>query len=184
MIAVIIGTNRPDSNTSKVARALREMIEQRSREAVLVDLRELPAVLFDPTSYAAKPAEFARFQKTILEAEGILTVLPEYNGSFPGVLKYFIDMLEFPVSLKGMPSGFVGLAAGEWGGLRAVEQLEMIFQYRSAHLYGKRVFLKHIHNLLDAEDRIADPKLRERLEGMVAGFVEFCDGVRRDPGTR
>jgi len=75
-------------------------------------------------------------------ADGIVTVVPEYNGSFPGVLKYFIDMLRFPESLYGIPAAFVGIAAGEWGALRAVEQMEMVFQYRHAHLFGRRVFIR------------------------------------------
>jgi len=106
-------------------------------------------------------------------------VVAEYNGSFPGVLKYFIDMLRFPESLVDVPAGFVGVAAGEWGGLRAVEQLEMVFQYRHAHLYGRRVFLKGIDRLLDEDGRITDPALAERLETMVRGFAAFCRDVNR-----
>ena len=60
-------------------------------------------------------------------------------------------------------AAFVGVAAGEWGGLRPVEQLEMVFQYRSAHLFGRRVFLKGIAGLLDAGGRFTDPGIEGRL---------------------
>jgi NAD(P)H-dependent FMN reductase len=93
------------------------------------------------------------------------------------VLKYFIDMLKFPESQAGITAGFVGLAAGEWGGLRAVEQIELVFQYRLAHLYGRRVFFKQIHTLLDESGRLTDPTLVARLEKMVNGFVTFCREV-------
>ena len=52
MITLLSGTNRPENNTSKVARNLREMIENRGFDVTLLDLRELPPSLFDPSSYA------------------------------------------------------------------------------------------------------------------------------------
>jgi len=58
----------------------------------------------------------------VLMAAGLHVVLPEYNGSYPGVLKYFIDMLKFPESFENKPAAFVGVANGQWGALRAVEQ--------------------------------------------------------------
>jgi NAD(P)H-dependent FMN reductase len=177
MITLICGTNRPDANTRKVARQIESMLAERGRDVTLLDLADLPRGLFDPSAYAEKPPEFGRFQEAILNCDGILAVIPEYNGSFPGVMKYFIDMLRFPDSLKGIPAAFVGVAAGEWGGLRAIEQLEMIFQYRSAHLYGKRLFLKKIHALLDEDGKLHDPALVDRLEAMVGGFLAFCDAV-------
>ena len=61
--------------------------------------------------------------------------------------------------------------------VRAVEQLELVFQYRSAHLYGRRVFLKQIHTLLDESGRLTDPTLVARLEKMVKGFATFCREV-------
>ena len=182
MITLISGTNRPDCNTLKVARIVESLLRDLGEEVRFLNLQKLPPAIFDPSSYAGKPPEFAPFQEAILEAQGILVVTPEYNGSFPGVLKYFIDMLKFPESLSGVPAGFVGLAAGEWGALRSIEQIELIFQYRSAHLYGRRVFLKGIHRLLDEQGQLKDAALAERLATMVLGFVEFARSVAKaDP---
>ena len=41
--------------------------------------------------------------RAVLQAEGLIVVTPEYNGSLPGVLKYFIDMLKFPESFEQRP---------------------------------------------------------------------------------
>ncbi len=174
MIVIISGTNRPHANARRVAGLVEGILREAGERVELLDLQSLPAELFSPTSYAAKPTSFQPFQDAVLAAEGILSVVPEYNGSFPGVLKYFIDMLRFPDSLVGKPVGFVGLANGRWGALRAVEQLEMVFQYRHAHLYGRRVFLPRINDLLDNEGRLADHTALERLRDMVLGFAQFC----------
>jgi len=106
-------------------------------------------------------------------SSGLVVVTPEYNGSLPGVLKYFIDMLKFPESFERRPVCFVGLAAGMWGALRPVEQLQAIFGYRNAYLYPERVFMPKINDLLDANGRLKDPELVERLRAQQKGFIEF-----------
>ncbi len=177
MIVIISGTNRSDNRSSQVAELCRRTLETAGEHATVLDLRELPAALFRPEAYATRPPEFEPFQRAVLDATGILTIVPEYNGSFPGVLKLFIDMLRFPESLVGMPAAFVGVAAGEWGGLRAVEQLELIFQYRHAHLFGRRVFLKNIDTVLSTDGQLTDHTLNERLGTMVRAFAAFSHAV-------
>ena len=174
MIVVLSGTNRPDANTRHISRRCAEIVRAEGEEATVLDLGDLPAAVFAPEAYADTPPEFATWQQAILDAHGILAVVPEYNGSFPGVLKYFLDLLRFPESLYEKPCGFIGLASGRYGGVRAVEQLEMVFQYRQAHLYGRRCFLAGIHQHLDAEGSLVDPALETRLRDTVSGFVEFC----------
>lgn len=174
MIAVISGTNRPDANSRHLARLCLDHLEQAGADGHLLDLVDLPPTVFSPQVYAAKPPELAPWQQAVLDADGLLFVVPEYNGSFPGILKYFIDLLEFPASLYEKPCAFIGLAAGRFAGLRAVEQLEMVCQYRHAHLYGRRCFFSGIHQQLDGDGRLADPAMATRLEETVSGFVAFC----------
>src|SRR5437667_716857 len=163
MVTLIVGTNRPNSNTRKVARHVEEIYRELNVPLNVLDLAELPPEIFHPTSYAKKPPAFARFAEGVLASTGLIVVTPEYNGSVPGVLKYFIDMLKFPESFEQRPVCFVGLAAGIWGALRPVEQLQMIFGYRNALLFPERVFLPKINDLLDDNGRLKDPELVDRI---------------------
>jgi len=174
MITVISGTNRPGAATRKVAGRVEDILRSAGEEVELLDLGKLPPEIFDSSVYSNKPSAFEPFQHAVLVADGILTITPEYNGSFPGILKYFVDMLRFPDSLVEKPAAFVGLSSGRWGALRAVEQLEMVFQYRQAHIYGRRVFLPGIGDLLDDRGTISDPEVAKRLREMVEGFAAFC----------
>jgi NAD(P)H-dependent FMN reductase len=174
MITVISGTNRPHSNTAKITALAVAAVRRSGEDARVLDLAELPRELYDGASYADKPLAFQPFQQAILAADGILTVIPEYNGGFPGVMKYFIDMLQFPDSLYEKPAAFIGLSAGPWGAVRGVEQLEMIFQYRHAHLFGRRLFLANVGACLDETGRMIDETLAKRLDETVKSFVEFC----------
>jgi NAD(P)H-dependent FMN reductase len=178
MIGIISGTNRPGSNTRKVTAHLEAIYRKLGVTPHLLDLAALPPGIFAPTSYAEKPADFARFTDVILAADGLVVVTPEYNGGMPGVLKYFIDMLPFPESFERRPVCFVGLAMGMWGALRPVEQLQAIFGYRNAFLYPERVFLPGIGKLLDASGQFTDPDLLSRLEKQASGFVEFVEALR------
>ena len=182
MITIISGTNRPGSNTRKVAELVHQMLIEHGVAVELLDLAELPAELFASTSYASKPDTFASFQDSVLTADGFLVVVPEYNGSFPGVLKYFIDMLQFPASLYEKPAGFIGISSGRWGGVRAVEQLEMIFQYRHAHLFGRRCFIPNIGQALGEDGTFDDQDLAARVRKTVTDFTAFCGNLNRRGG--
>ena len=178
MLAVIAGTNRPESNTLRIAALVREILVEHGEEVTLLDVAKLPPGVFSGSAYREKPPGFQPFQDAILAASGILTVVPEYNGSFPGILKYFIDMLRFPESLHEKPSAFVGISSGRWGAVRAVEHLEMVFQFRHAHLFGRRVFIPDVRAALDDAGGLADPELDRRLRAMVLGFSDFCRRLR------
>lgn len=178
MIAIISGTNRPDSNTRKIVRHLEGVYATLKVPVTVIDLAELPLEVFAPSAYAEKPAGFARFSNAVLAAHGLHVVTPEYNGSVPGVLKYFIDLLKFPESFERKPVSFVGVAAGMWGALRPVEQLQMIFGYRNALLFPERVFIPGIGHQLDAAGHLKDAELAGRLAKQAAGFVEFVETLK------
>ncbi len=173
MITLIVGTNRPGSSTRKVATQVEELYRELATPLKVLDLANLPAEIFHPSSYAQKPVSFFPFSEGVLQSSGLVVVTPEYNGSVPGVLKYFIDMLKFPESFERRPVCFVGVAAGMWGALRPIEQLQAIFGYRNAYIYPERVFIPRISDQLDATGHLKDAELVDRLRAQQKGFIEF-----------
>jgi NAD(P)H-dependent FMN reductase len=178
MITLIVGTNRPGSNSRKVAAHIEEIYSGLKVPLRVLDLAKLPPEIFSPASYAEKPKSFQPLADAVLESDGLHVVTPEYNGSVPGVLKYFIDMLKFPESFEHRPVCFTGLAAGVWGALRPVEQLQAIFGYRNAYIYPARVFLPQIYELLDESGKIKDAELIGRLKSQVEGFAKFAEHLK------
>lgn len=181
MITLLVGTNRPGSNTRLVARQIEALYAELHESVRVLDLAQLPPEVFAPKAYAEKPASFAPFADAVLQSSGLHVVTPEYNGSMPGVLKHFIDMLKFPESFERRPVCFTGLAAGQWGALRAVEQLQQIFGYRNAHIYPERVFIPGIGSQLGADGRLKDAELVGRIRKQAEGFAEFA---KRFAGAR
>jgi chromate reductase len=178
MITMVVGTNRPGSRARAVSKHIEEIYRDLQVELRTLDLQDLPKEIFDPGSYAETPPAFAPFQEAITNAHGLIIVSPEYNGGIPGILKYFIDMLDFPVSFEHRPVCFVGVAKGMWGALRPIEQLQAIFGYRNGYIYPERVFMPHIPDLLDEKDRLKDPKLIGRLRKQAEGYIDFVEKIK------
>ena len=175
---MVVGTNRPGSNTRKIASQIEEIYRGLNTPLKVLDLANLPQEIFNPGSYAEKPVSFKPFSEGVLQSTGLVVVTPEYNGSLPGVLKYFIDMLKFPESFERRPVCFVGLGAGMWGALRPVEQLQAIFGYRNAYIYPERVFVPGVFGALEESGRLKDAELVERLKKQVEGFVTFTEKLQ------
>lgn len=183
MIQVLCATNRPEARSRQVAKHVFERLSQMIPAGSplsphLLDLADLKPDIFSVDSYAEKPDWFLKeFQEPISNATGILVVTPEYNGGFPGVMKYFIDMLKFPESLVNVPTAFIGVAAGQFGALRSVEQLEVLFHYRSSHLFGERLFVPKVHEVLEKGDGLGS--YEERLESLLKNFTKFVENHRK-----
>lgn len=175
-IVLVSGTNRPNSRTLQLSRHIEGIYKDLGASARVLDLVELPAGIFLPSVYEEKPKEFGPWMEAVLEADGLVLVVPEYNGSFPGILKYFIDLLPFPESFEDRPVCFVGLASGTWGALRAVEHLQGIFGYRNSHIYPKRVFLPRVHDSLPEGD--LDEATEKRLRAQSEGFLGYVRKFR------
>jgi chromate reductase, NAD(P)H dehydrogenase (quinone) len=182
-ILIISGTNRPGSHALKVARVLERHYREAGAAAELLSLEQMPPEAFDPAAYAKKPPGVVELQNRVLAASGLHVVTPEYNGTFPGVLKYFIDLLKFPESFEHKPVAYVGESNGAWGALRSVEQLQMVFGYRHAHSYPVRVFMSGVNKLFDAAGNLTDPAMDQRLGDQVRGFVRYIGRVSAPEGT-
>jgi NAD(P)H-dependent FMN reductase len=170
-IAVLVGTNRPGSNSRKIAVQLRAVYEKLGAEVLWLDLGELPPEVFSPTVYAEKSASFKRFSQAVLDADGLHVIVPEYNGSMPGILKYFIDLLKFPESFEHKPVAYIGLG-NRFGGLRPVEHLMQVFSYRNGHNFPVRVFLHDIKKLMDTVG-LQDTESLARIEKQSADFLVY-----------
>lgn len=175
MIEIISGTNRSGSNTLKIAKLTQELYSAKGIKAEIIDLVDLPAGIFTPDAYWKKPAEFEPFLNRVLKADGLHVIMPEYNGSFPGVLKLYIDMMKFPESFENRCVCFTGIAAGAWGGLRPVEQLQQVFSYRNAHICPSRVFVNLVGNKLDAAGKMTDDFMLKLMEKQVVDFSLFIE---------
>lgn len=173
---IIAGTDRPDSNTLKVSKYIQTIYQQLGETVEIIDLKEMKTHLHQDLHYG-KPSEGLKpYLDKVLGSDGLIVVSPEYNGSMPGILKYFIDHLKFPESFEFRPVCFVGLG-GMFGALRPVEHLQQIFGYRNAYVYPERVFIMGVHKILNAEGQPQDETIKQLLLKQAQGFQKFTQAL-------
>ena len=106
-ITFIVGSLRKDSFNRKLAAMAEKILSDRFNIHYL-DFQDVP--LMNQDLEAAVPAEVARVRKEILAADGIWIFTPEYNFSYPGLLKNLLDWLSRPMDISNFtnPSAVVG----------------------------------------------------------------------------
>ena len=174
MIAIISGTNREGSLSSVFSHAIKNIYQKMGVECKVLELSLLPVETFSPSAYSSKPDKVLEFTEVILSATGLVIVVPEYNGSMPGALKLFIDLLPYPDSFENRPVCYVGIASGQFGALRPVEHLQQVFGYRNAYNFPRRVFVPSVHEVASQENGLMDSELEARLSGQANQFLKYC----------
>jgi NAD(P)H-dependent FMN reductase len=179
---IIVGTNRPGSNSKKVALIVQKLFEEKGEKVDIMDLADTEIEQTHGGHFGGKTALPAKMQKAIndiVNSEGIIFVIPEYNGSMPGVLKAFVDHWKFPQSFEGRPVAFIGLG-GMWAGLRPVEHMMQVMSYRNAYLFPLRVFLQNVWKLVNTNGQIEDTTIMALLNQQVEGFQKFCRALKSE----
>jgi len=174
---IISGTNRPGSNSLKVSKFIQNLYQETGEQVEIIDLANLDLHELTGTQYGSElPQKMSAAVQKINESEGLIMVVPEYNGSMPGALKYFIDHWKYPNTFEQRPVCFVGLG-GMFGGLRPVEHLMQVFSYRNGFIFPVRVFLMNVWNILK-NDQWNDPMSLQLLKAQVDGFQKFCRALK------
>lgn len=149
MITIIAATNRLNSYTLKLAQYYQRKLAEQGYTAEILSLTDLPEGLIHPDMYSKSRENFAPMQDKITATEKFLFIIPEYNGSFPGVLKVFIDACKYPESFYGKKSALVGLSSGKYGNIRGVEHFTGVCHYINLHVMPLRIHIPAIHKEFD-----------------------------------
>lgn len=142
MVTLIAGTNRPGSRTLQIARHYaRHLTQVYGEETHVVDLSIFPAEFISGHLRGQGLAEqdFRLAVEKMQDAGRLVWLFPEYNNSFPGVLKSFLDSFPFPNPLKGSVNAMVAISAGTNGGANALSHWADIIQYLGMVVVPQRV---------------------------------------------
>lgn len=149
MITIISGTNRPGSNTLKVAKYYQESITKKDGKAYLLDLMDLPENFMSTDLYGKRSPVFAEMLRQVEATTKFIFIIPEYNGSYPGVLKTFIDACDFPASFYDKKACLVGISSGKYGNIRGVDHFGGVCSYLHLHVLPLRLHIPAIKTELD-----------------------------------
>lgn len=162
-IAILSATHRPESYTRRVALYVAREIESMGGSYHLIDFQTLPRDFLYSDLFGERSASFAALIDTLMRCETWIWVVPEYNGSFPGVVKVFIDALPREI-FRGRRAGLIGVSDGRFGNLRGLEHLTGILHYCGMELSPFRAHLMHIRTQWNETEGSPAPAHQQELK--------------------
>ncbi len=172
-IGVIVGSLRKDSFNKKLAIGLAKLAPAEfSFEHLRID--DLP--LYNQDDDGQQAPSVLRLKSEILAAQGLLFVTPEYNRSYPGVLKNAIDHASRPYgksAFAGKPAGVIGASVGAIGTAMAQQHLRNVLAYLDVPTLGQpEAFVHAKDGLFDADGSIGEAS-RKFLQGWMDKYVAW-----------
>lgn len=129
-ILVLVGSLRAASSNRQIAEVAVELGQAEGLDVTVYGgLGELPFYNEDLDT-ADAPAGAVALRAAAADADAVLAITPEYNGTIPAVLKNAIDWLSRPFgasAIKGKPVAVIGTALGQYGGVWAHDETRKSF---------------------------------------------------------
>ncbi len=172
-ITIISSTNRLDSNTEKIANYYLSILKNKTFHVDLLNLKELPESFLFSDLYGKRSDEFQKIiDKYIEQQTKFIFIVPEYNGSFPGILKGFLDSVSPKLWLDNKAC-LVGISTGRAGNLRGMEHLTNILNYLKVNVYHNKLPISRVDSLLDTSGNLTDAETKRAIDIQLNGFLDF-----------
>jgi len=174
MITIISATNRPKANAKVISLIYARLLQVRGIPNQILDLLDLPPDFISTALYdnSGKNLEFNKLNRIIEESEKFVFIVPEYNGSYPGILKAFMDGLSYPHSFRHKKGALVGISTGTQGGALALSHLTDVLNYMGMHVLAAKPRLMHIHKNM-SEGEITNKLYLQLLEEQIEALIKF-----------
>ena len=139
----------------------------------LIDIRKIP-IRSDDAGEALKDPQFCA---TVQRADGLIIVAPEYNHSFPGLLKHVLDTNLTEYVHKAV--GVCGVSASPFGGARMIQSLLPVLRELGLVTIFWDVYFGTAAKLFDpVTGKITDPAYNHRLEKFLNELVWMARVLR------
>ena len=172
MITILNATNRPDNRTSVISQTYQQLLISMDVPFQYLSLADIKGEWLINKSIGLKEeALVTLFEKYIYEVPKLIIVSPEYNGSFPGILKLFIDVLPHK-AFDGKKIALAGVATGRGGNLRGLDHLTGILHYLNAHVLPFKLPISGVSALIK-DGKVNDEFLLKDIQKQINHFVSF-----------
>ena len=179
-ILMFAGSTRKESYNRKLAQAAVKMATQQGAEATLLDLSDFDIPLYNADLEAqGTPPDVIRFKQILHAHPAWLICCPEYNGSYPALLKNALDWASSPVKddaqwsdgvlpFRGKVVGMCSASPGGLGGLRAQSHLAPLLLNLECWLAPRSHAVGHAGEAFDAQGQLARTQDQQGLQTVLA----------------
>jgi chromate reductase len=132
------------------------------------------------------PEIVKRFKEKIEGADALLIATPEYNHSYPGVLKNAIDWASRPYghnSFDAKPVAVMSAATGMLGGVAAQDQLKQVLLTVNMRLVTQpAVIVTFAQHKFDLDSELTDPDAKQFMRQLLANLVNLTRKLSQPEG--
>ncbi len=175
-IPVILGTVRRNRESSKVAKFALDCLQEFDRvKTELLDLKEMDLPMMEERLRFRDdaPASVIAFSETVKQADAIVIVTPEYNGSYPGVLKNAMEYLKDEYRRK--PFGIITVSAADTGGILCLSALRQMVLYLGGVPIPASLLVSRVRESFDSQGKPADPGMAKRAKVFFDELLWFTE---------
>lgn len=166
MITIISGTNRPGSNTIKVAEQYLQLLSDKGIPANFISLEGL--------NVQERNLDIVKLERDyLIPSDKFIFISPEYNGSIPGVLKSLIDSTDIQKVWWGKKALLTGVSTGRAGNLRGMEHLTSILHYVKVVVHPNKLPISIVDKLLNGVGVITDKGTLDAIDVQLNEFLQF-----------
>lgn len=153
MYTIISGTDRQGSHTEKVAKEYQRILKEKNIEASIFSLHN--------NIVTKRTSDFIVAENNILiPTTKFIFIIPEYNGSYPGVLKMMIDHSDVRKVWNFKKALLTGIAVGRAGNLRGMDHLADTLNFVKMHVHYNKLPISVINKVMNEEGRLNEDTLK------------------------
>lgn len=178
-VLVFAGSTRSGSHNRKLAREVAGMVQASGAEATHLELGDYDVPMYNADLEArGTPADVMKLKEIFHAHPAWIVCTPEYNASYPALLKNTLDWLSSPVKgdpvwsddfrfSRGKVVGVLSASPGALGGLRSQSHLVPLLFNLHCWVAPQTFALGQAAKAFDDAGRLNDDRTRGRVQAVI-----------------
>lgn len=166
MLTIISGSNRDDNTTKKVALEYQRFLKEKNIPSRIFSLDVINSTIRNESFIKAE-------QEMLLPAQKFIIIMPEYNGSYPGILKLMIDNTDIKKAWANKKVLLTGVSTGRAGNLRGMDHLTGVLLHMQMLVHPNRLPISVVNTLLDEHFQFTDSGTLKAIHTQLDEFINF-----------
>jgi chromate reductase, NAD(P)H dehydrogenase (quinone) len=192
-LLVFAGSTRQNSWNRKLAKVVAAMARSAGAEVTHLELADFDVPMYNADLEArGTPPDVMRLKQIGYEHPAWIICTPEYNASYPALLKNTLDWISSPVksdpvwnddmrSTRGKVVGMLSASPGGLGGLRSQSHLLPLLLNLECWVAPKNYALARAADAFDANGQLVSELLRTKVQAVIDQVLWAA--ARLDPAS-
>ena len=185
-ILAFAGSTRRGSFNHAIVNVAAEGAREAGAEVTVIDLADYAMPIFNEDEEAefGIPERALAFKALLMSHDGFLIASPEYNSSYPALLKNALDWAsrmsegEKPLqAYRGKVAGIMAASAGGLGGMRVLVVLRMLLENIGVIVNPNQKAIAKVDTLMNDSGEVTDAKTIKQLKNLGKETVELTSKI-------